>query len=310
MTPRKQQPKSNSTTTTAVAWPFHAMLLLIMVGLLLTCAAAWIVPIEVFQQWALDRAGTGEFAKFEAIGEAEFSVWLARIFSVLLFVATWLIWRDLSSWVQFSQSAWLGLLQVTAGDNSDTVHCPTSTNGKMRTNVARGFLIGWALLFTAHSVHGIGLRIHDWPYFRFKSGDVVLPNISVSNKAVIRYLQESTPPDARILVASDQKLFFLSYYLRPRTLLHKMHPGSEHVIPLKDQERKLEAYQLSDLSAEDLAGMPHNYTLEYFEHPSMVDSAHVTDDPAWIRFIRNWERNPSLIPNYIVRLRPAGDRRP
>lgn len=310
MTHRKQQPKSIPTVTPAVAWPFHGMMLLIFGGLLLTCAAAWIVPIEVFQQWALDHAGTGEFAQFEAIGEAEFSVWLARITSILLLIATWLVWRDLSRWMQFMKSTWLGLIQVTRGDSDDSNSRATSASHRLRTIVTRVLLIGWMLLFTAHAVHGIGLRIHDWPYFRFNSGEAVLPNISVSNKAVIRYLQESTPPGARILVASDQKLFFLSYYLRPRTLLHRMHPGSEHVIPLKDQQRKLEAYQLSDLSAEDLARMPHDYTLEYFEHPSLVDPAHVMDDPAWIRFIRSRERNLTLIPNYVVRLRPAGDRRP
>ena len=118
--------------------------------------------------------------------------------------------------------------------------------------------------------------------------------------------------DARqcaILVASDQKLFFLSYYLRPRVLLHRMHPDSEHVIPLKDQERKLSAYRLDDLSSDDLQQLPHDYTLEYFEHPDFVDRAQLLDDTTWISFIRRKQQSPSFVPPYVVRLRPAGGRR-
>jgi len=310
MTPRKQQSTSRLQPTPAVAWPIRVAMVLLFVGLLLACAAAWVVPIEVFQQWALDRAGTGEFAKFEAIGEAEFSVWLVRIVSLSLLIVGSILWRDLARWVAFVNAAWTGLMQVTRTDDDGAAQAHTSMMQRLRTVGIRAFLCSWAVLFVAHTVHAIGLRIHDWPYFRFNSGEVVLPNMSVSNKAVIRYLQQTTPPHARILVASDQKLFFLSYYLRPRTLLHQMHPGSEHVIPLKDQERKLEAYRLSDLSAEDLSRMNHDFTLEYFEHPSMVDAKQVLDDSAWIAFIRGREQNPNLIPNYLVRLRPAGAHQP
>ena len=165
------------------------------------------------------------------------------------------------------------------------------------------------LLFAVHAAEGIGQRIHEWPYFRFHSGNTVLPNISDSNRAVIRYLLEATPPDARILVASDQKLFFLSYYLRPRTLLHRMHPDSEHVIPLKDQERKLNAYRLDDLTDADLQQMPHDYTLEYFEHPDLVDRSQLLSDSAWIAFVRRSRQDPTFVPPYVVRLRPAAETR-
>ena len=91
-------------------------------------------------------------------------------------------------------------------------------------------------------------------------------------------------------------------------LLHRMHPESEHVIPLKDQERKLAAYQLDELTADDLAQMPHDYTLEYFEHPDLVDPSQVLSDAAWVDFIRQREANRSLIPSYLVRLRKAEKR--
>ena len=122
------------------------------------------------------------------------------------------------------------------------------------------------------------------------------------------HLQQATPSGARILVASDQKLFFLSYYLRPRTLLHRMHPDSEHVIPLKDQERKLAAYRLNELTADDLAQMNHDYTLEYFEHPDLVDMSQVLSDPAWVTFLRQREGNRLLVPSYEVKLRKVEKR--
>lgn len=267
---------------------------------ILISGLAWLVPIEIIQQWALDRAGQDPYARFEAVGKAEFSVWLIRIASSILPFLIWYIWSNVNGAISFANAAWNGLATATT--------CSThqdSSLGKSspKTIACRTILVAWMILFVAHFAHGIGDRIHDWPYFRFNSGNVVLPNISDSNRAVIRYLQEATPPNARILIASDQKLFFLSYYLRPRTLLHRMHPDSEHVIPLKDQQRKLNAFRLEDLSPDDLKQMPHDYTLEYFEHPDLVDPSKILDDKAWINFIRRREKNPTLIPSYEVRLR-------
>jgi len=34
----------------------------------------WLLPLEVALQWAVDRAGQGQFERFEAIGAAEFMV--------------------------------------------------------------------------------------------------------------------------------------------------------------------------------------------------------------------------------------------
>ena len=277
---------------------------------LLASGFVWIVPIEVFQQWAFDRAGQGPFERFEAVGAAEFTGWLCRITFLVVTIVSLRIWWDVDRYAADAVSMVAGLVTLTR--TGATSSNPPSRHfvDRARTFGCRGLLIAWSLLFVSHFWSGLRERIHDWPYFRFNSGDIVLPNISESNRAVIRYLRDATPANARILVASDQKLFFLSYYLRPRVLLHRMHPDSEHVIPLKDQERKLNAYRLEELSPNDLLQMPHDYTLEYFEHPDFVDQSRLLEDPAWISFMRRREKNPSLIPSYMVRLRRVGGTRP
>jgi hypothetical protein len=280
--------------------------LLLLTGSILVGAFVWLLPVEVVQQWAVNRAGTGPFDRFEAVGQAEFALWLVRFFFTLLPVVIWYVWTDISRWRTWIVAVWHGLSASTSPSSTADITVHRSFSDRARTIGCRAALTAWMLLFAFHFIHGIGERMHEWPYFRFNSGEVVLPNISDSNRAVIRYLQHETPPNARILVASDQKLFFLSYYLRPRTLLHRMHPDSEHVIPLKDQQRRLNAYRLTDLTESDLAQMPHDYTLEYFEHPDLVDPSQILDDTNWISFVRQRERNPRLIPQYVVRLRKAG----
>ena len=290
--------------------PFaYGTILLLAVTTILAAAFVWLIPMDVVRQWAYDRAGNGPFERFESVGEAEFSLWLARIALSCMAILQVGIWWSLDRCLAFARDVWNGLITLSAPvqDQSSTKARPVQDQW---SGIAfRGFLVAWAVLAVSHAVHALGLQIHDWPYFRFNSGDIVLPNISNSNRAVIRYLKEATPPGARILVASDQKLFFLSYYLRPRILFHRMHPDSEHVIPLKDQERKLVAYRLDELTDQDLKQMPHEYTLEYFEHPDFVDSDDVLDDANWVEFIRRQERDRSFVPKYLVRLRRIGQRR-
>jgi hypothetical protein len=291
------------------AWRLHGAMLIAFVASLLTCAFLWLLPVDVAQQWAFDRAGSGAFDRFEAVGTAAFSLWLLRVAATLLWILIWIVWSDLTGWLAYGFAIWLGLMAITESESREVPTSHKSLFRRVRTIGCRGFLMAWLVLFGVHAAQAIGLSIHDWPYFRFNSGEVVLPNISDSNRAVIHYLQEATPPDARILVASDQKLFFLSYYLRPRMLLHRMHPESEHVIPLKDQQRKLVAYRLDELTAGDLEQMPHDYTLEYFEHPDLVDQSQIMADAGWISFIRRREHNPSLVPSYVVRLRAVREQR-
>ena len=288
-------------------WHAHAAILAVIVVSMLASGFVWLLPLEVAQQWALNRAGNGSFDRFEAIGEAEFSLWLSRTTSIVVTIFICCIWYDLDRWRKWCSAFFRGLLVSTTPNSTAITSNDRSIAFQIRTVGCRVVLIAWLVLFASQAIQGIRQRIHEWPYFRFNSGNTVLPNISDSNRAVIRYLEKETPRTARILVASDQKLFFLSYYLRPRLLWHRMHPDSEHVIPLKEQQRKLNAYRLDELTDRDLEHMPHDYTLEYFEHPDMVNRALVLDDSKWLSFIRQREHNPSLIPQYVVRLRSTGE---
>jgi hypothetical protein len=289
-------------------WLVHTAMLIAFLAVSLASGFVWLVPIEVFETWAVDRAVSGKYGQPEAVGEADFMVWLCRIVTPLLLAWIWRVWSNVGPWRLFVADLWSGLATITRSTTRPDSTCLRSRTDFIRTVGCRGLLLAWGVVFIAHGVHAIGQRAHDWPYFQFYSGEVVLPNISESNRALIWYVQQSTPKTARILVASDQKLFFLSYYLRPRTLLHRMHPESEHVIPLNDQQRKLAAYRLEELTPADLARMPHDFTLEYFEHPDLVDRSQVLSDPVWVAYVRQWEENPSLIPSCMVRLRKAEER--
>ena len=54
--------------------------------------------------------------------------------------------------------------------------------------------------------------------------------------------------------------------------------------------------------------MNHDYTLEYFEHPDLVDMSQVLSDPAWVTFLRQREGNRLLVPSYEVKLRKVEKR--
>lgn len=255
-------------------------------------AAAWLVPIEVVQGWALERAADDEFRRFEALGQAEFLCWMMRIAGPMVCLAACLVWRRAKPW-----SDWLG---DAIGGLSRVTHIEPSG---WRTVLWRGLLVAWSLLAAVHFGDALRQRMRDWPYYKFRSGAQVLPNISDSNREVIRYLRLATPETARILVVSDQKLFFLSYYLLPRRLYHRMHPDSEHVIPKEHLQRPLAAYSLADLDEATLKRINPDYILEYFEHPAHVDRSQLLADESWIGFLRRSHRDPKLIPGYLVRLR-------
>ena len=103
---------------------------------------------------------------------------------------------------------------------------------------------------------------------------------------------------------SDQKLFFVSYYLLPRHVLHRIHPDAEHLIPRKNQERQLAAYRLSEIPTTLLQQQRPDYILEYFEGAEYVEPGRATEDAAWVRFVRTWQRDPNYVPPYTVVLRP------
>ena len=303
MPPKRPKSAPITSSNPLVGYGLGALFVVTLVATVLI----WLIPLEAMQQAAYDRAKPDPYARYQAIGAAEFSTWVGRIVLPCLLIGVGRAYRNRSSWSIFLTELEPGLRDVV----TTNAKCDTSnlTISRIRTVACSALLLGWGCLSVGHLVHGFNERAGDWPYFRWNSGEAVLPNISDSNRAVIRYLLGATPPEAKILVASDQKLFFLSYYLRPRALFHKMHPESEHVIPLKDQERKLSAYRLDELNADDLRGIPYDYTLEYFEHPDFVNQSEVLDDRSWVAFYRATRQEPSAIPPYLVRLRKVGDTR-
>ncbi len=259
----------------------------------------WFLPVDVVQDWAYQLAPPDDTRRLEAISHAEFLCWLLRVVMPLLLLAACRSWYDFANTARWWSDAVVGMLSVTRGMADGT------RNSRWRTVLVRVVLAAWCGLAVVHFADSLRQRVRDWPYYRFRSGDRVLPNISDSNVDVIRYVQQATPTNSRILVVSDQKLFFLSYYLLPRRLYHKMHPDSEHVIPKENLQRRLATYRLEDLDAAFVQRIAPDYILEYFEHPDEFDRSELQDDPAWIAFQRRMHGNPSRVPNFLVRLRRA-----
>ena len=76
--------KENPSTA---GWAAHIIIGLVFVILLAASAYYWLVPIEVIEQWAFDRAAENSFDKFESVGKADFYVWLWRIVAPIMAVA-------------------------------------------------------------------------------------------------------------------------------------------------------------------------------------------------------------------------------
>jgi hypothetical protein len=276
-------------------------------------AAVWLVPIEVAQVWAQQRAGGDPYAQFEAIGQAEALMWFFRCAGPAGLCAWgWCWWHPHATqqWVSRCFNEWW---QLAAGESSSAAalgdqHESKATSVARQRDRRRWFLtasVGAMLVLAGvHWCGAIGRRAAEWPYYRLRSGPEVLPNISESNRAVIRYLREATPENSRIFVVSDQKLFFVSYYLLPRVILHRMHPEAEHIIPRAHQQRQLAAYRWSDVPKDRLTGASVDFLLEYFEGPEYIEPGRATEDTAWTAFIRQWQRDPSYVPPYTVVLRP------
>ncbi|MCA9052223.1 MAG: hypothetical protein KDA75_00225 [Planctomycetaceae bacterium] len=280
-------------------------LLLVTLG---AAAGVWLLPVEFFQNWNVGRvvgalrseAGPAAapvedavaFAAYEAAGQAEFLTWLGRIvLPALACLALIGIVRGRQLATSMTEG-WSGFLRGTrVGDG-------------VRTAAIRIFVAAWMLLFGVHLAGGLLQRGRDWAYFQWRSGEDVLPNMSSENRLVIRYLQHATPPDARLLICSDQNLSFLSYYLRPRRVFHRVHPDAEFVIPQPGQSRPLAAYRLEDLTTEEMSNIGPDYIVEYFEGPDYVDADRRTEDQRWLSYWRSMTGS-SGSPSYVVVLRPA-----
>lgn len=273
------------------------------VCLLLTAAGGaawlWLLPVEAFQRAALTRAGDDPYAQFEAAGAAEAFVWLGRW---LLPVVT------LAALLGLQRSTVIGAALHAAAREFFALTAPNTdstprTLGALRSWPLRILIVAWLGLFGVHLVDATRERAREWAYFRLRSGDDVLPNISFENRDVIRYLRQATPEHARIFAYSDQKLFFLSYYLRPRRIFMRMHPDAEYVIPQPGNARPLAAYRPGEVPEAEVRRLRPDFALEFFQGPDYVDPARLNADERWVAFWRESNRQ-SGTPPFLVTLRP------
>lgn len=264
-----------------------------LIGSLLIGAFFWLFPIEIIQHWARQRAGADEFSQFEADEASAAMVWLIRCASLVTTAVFSALWASRRRSVPFLAMAMVEFWQLPAR---------LRPRGAVCCFGLRILLIAWLLLAGSHALASIQRRLWEWPVYRLYSGDRVLPNISGSNREVIQYLKAATPPGSRILVLSDQKLFFLSYYLLPRRVYHPTHPDSEFVIAQAHNQRQMAAYRLSDLAPDRIARLKPDYILEYFEGDDFVRGEDLTRDAAWIRFQKG-RNGAEWRPGYLVSLR-------
>ncbi len=296
--------KHSSTCSRAVRGGLACLAAIGAVGGILGAALAWLFPSEVFAGWAVARVSpTDGYAQFEALGMAEAVQWAARWLGLLMAGLGLVLGRQRSRVAPWIEGAVLGFWRVTDMTADDCAHASASPRlARTVSTLKRVAILAALVLALGHWGLALRQRFRDWPYYRLNDGDQILPNISDSNREVIRYLQRATPDQCRILVLSDQKLFFLSYYLRPRQLFHRMHPAAEHLIPRAHQARQLAAYRLADLPA-DVWDCQPDYVLEYFEGSEYVDPARTTEDRDWLAAFRQMKRHPDGVPQYVVRLR-------
>jgi hypothetical protein len=264
--------------------------------------AVWLIPVDVVKVRAYDAAPQDAFAQFEAIGRAEALWWFFRVATVLGTIATaYTLFHRIQTArfiVGLIDDVLMMLILVRRA-------APQPFSRRVVLMIRCIAIIAMVALACVHQVHGINQRAKDWAYYELNDGDATLPNISESNRAVIRYLRESTPEDSRIFVVSDQKLFFLSYYLLPRKIVHRMHPSAEHLIPRKNQERQLAAYRLSELPDGVLAKQRPDFVLEYFEGSEYVQPERTMEDSRFLDFVRKQQQDPNYIPPYTVVLTRA-----
>ncbi len=258
-------------------------------------AAAWLVPSELIQDRAIRRAGQDPYAQFEAAGQAEALWWLLQWVLPVIAALCLVSWRRAATVTAFVRSATSGFLAAT------------SRGGTAVRVLQRGAFGTWLGLSAFALGAAVQQRCRDWPYYRLRSGAEVLPNISESNREVIRFLRDATPPGARIFAVSDQKLFFVSYYLLPRRVYQRTHPASEFTIPQPGLQRQLAAYRLSDIEPEYLERLRPDFILEYFEGEDFVERERVREDRAWLEFQRQRRGDATYVPPYVVVLRPYSE---
>lgn len=276
----------------------------LLVAAAAAAAAVWLLPIDVLQAWNAQQAGSDPYAQFEAVGQAEALSWCARLALPLLtaaLVVALFRWEHAAAWRSAVRESWRQVTSVRAGDGAPSA---------WRTLAVRTLVVVWLLLFCAHLGGSFLQRGRDWAWFRWNSGPAVLPNISFENRAVIRYLQAATPERSRLLMCSDQSLFFVSYYLLPRRVFHKVHPDAEFTIPQPGQTRPLPAYRREELTREDWQSIRPDLVCEYFEGAQYVDPARLTEDGRWIEHWRRSSRETGRPPYLVVLSTPPAEPAP
>jgi hypothetical protein len=263
----------------------RSLIVLLLIASAAAALAAWLISPAMAENWALQDSAAPEAAL-----EARALLWLVRGAAPVIAAASWICLRR---WKRTERAG--------------SALGPDGSPRRIPAALLRGGIAVWLLLALVHWTAGARRVVREWPVYRFRSGAQVLPNMSESNRAVIRYLAAATPDDARILVASDQTLYFLSYYLWPREIMQRRHPDSEFTVP--QPGRQLAAYRLSDLSDEDFAAIAPDFVLEYFEGPEYVQRDRLLADARWIDFVRRLHGDPSYVPSFSVRLRAVGDAR-
>ncbi|QDT89215.1 hypothetical protein [Gimesia algae] len=253
-------------------------------------AYVWLMPVEYFQTWMIERANPDQYSQFAAHEQGQAMTVLLRILFPLLVILTTAGFIFYHRVVALADHSWQTLKQLT------------SLQQPGRTYLFRVLLISWFILGLVHFAGGVSQRIEDWPWYHFRPGSDMMANISDSNRDVIRFAKQATEEDARILVLSDQKLFFLSYYLLPRKLFHPLHPESEFVIPKEFQQRQLKAYRLSELDTDYLNKIAPDYILEYYEGGDYLEKERLMEDPHWLAFMQS-QYGPDYEPSFNVRLR-------
>ena len=261
---------------------------------------SWLIPIDVAQGWAVGRAADDDFARFEAHGAMTATMWSVRVASTLLVLALGIIWIQRRRVAPAVAQAFAGFWQDTR-PTLDPESAP-SVVSKVQTGVVRVLVVSWLVLGVYQLGCSVNRRLWDWPLYQLHAGQTILPNISDGNREVIRFVASSTPPNARILVLSDQKVYFLSYYLLPRRLYHPSHPDSVFVIAKAHNERQLAAYRLQDLTSEQIDQLSPDYILEYFEGKQFIEGVDLKRDQGWLNYQRR-KYGPDWQPSYLVSLR-------
>ena len=269
---------------------------------MLLAGAAWLLPVEVAQSWAVGWAGRDEFSQFEAFVASSATVWFVRwsaTVGVLILSVGWMKRRWL---VPFLAKALAEFWQAAASRTTRAVPGSSCRVDSIRTTLSRVFIVAWLVLAVYHAGSSVQRRLWDWPVYRLHAGRTVLPNISDTNRDVIRYLESATPAGSKILVLSDQKLYFLSYYLLPRRLYHPTHPDSEFVIAQPYNQRQLAAYRLEDLSPDHVQRLQPDYIVEYLEGAHFTRGRDLERDRNWLTFQRH-RHGANWRPEYLVELR-------